>query len=72
MLVDTGSGGTIVSSDLAETIGIIVEENDTIYRISGVDGSEFVFSKHVDLIKIDSAEINNFPIEFGSMNYGLT
>jgi hypothetical protein len=45
VLVDTGSGGTVVSSDLAEMIGIIAEENDIIYRISGVGGSEFVFLK---------------------------
>lgn len=48
VLVDTGSGSTIVSADLAESIGIEVEEDDTIYRISGVGGSEFVYSKIVD------------------------
>lgn len=48
VLVDTGSGGTIVSTDLAETIGLVAEENDMIYRISGVGGSEFVYAKTVD------------------------
>jgi predicted aspartyl protease len=36
VLIDTGSGGTILSSDLVEKIGLIGEEGDTIYRISGV------------------------------------
>jgi len=35
-LIDTGSTGTIVSVDQAATIGIVPEENDSIYRISGV------------------------------------
>ncbi len=71
VLVDTGSGGTIISTDLAESIGIIAEENDMIYRISGVGGSEFVFSKTVDSIKIGQAEIRDFPLEVGAMNYGF-
>ncbi|MCT8136983.1 retropepsin-like domain-containing protein [Anaerobacillus sp. CMMVII] len=57
VLIDTGSGSTIISTDLAETVGVIAEENDMIYRISGIGGSEFVFSKQVDLIKIGQAEI---------------
>ena len=71
VLVDTGSGGTIISTDLAESIGIIAEEDDMIYRISGVGGSEFVFSKTVDSIKIVAAEIRDFPLEVGAMNYGF-
>ncbi len=71
VLVDTGSGGTIISTDLAESIGIIAEEDDMIYRISGVGGSEFVFSKRVDSIKMGEAEIRDFPLEVGAMNYGF-
>ena len=71
VLVDTGSGGTIISTDLAESIGIIAEEDDMIYRISGVGGSEFVFSKRVDSIKMGEAEIRDFPLEVGAMNDGF-
>ncbi|MFD1363495.1 aspartyl protease family protein [Lentibacillus salinarum] len=70
-LVDTGSGSTIVSTDLAESIGIIAEENDMIYRISGVGGSEFVYSKKVDSIKIGELYTENFSLEIGAMNYGF-
>lgn len=55
VLVDTGSGGTIISTDLAESIGIIAEEDDVIYRVTGIGGSEFVFSKRIDLIKMADA-----------------
>ncbi|MBP3041033.1 retroviral-like aspartic protease family protein [Bacillaceae bacterium Marseille-Q3522] len=71
VLVDTGSGSTIISTDIAESIGIIAEENDMIYRISGVGGSEFVFSKTVDSIKIGQAETRDFSIDIGAMNYGF-
>lgn len=71
VLVDTGSGSTIVSADLAESIGIVAEENDMIYRISGVGGSEFVYSKVIDSVIIGKKEVVNFSLEFGAMNYGF-
>jgi predicted aspartyl protease len=71
VLVDTGSGGTILSSDMVEEIGLIGEPGDTIYRISGVGGSEFVFLKVVDSLRIGSLEVNDFTIEIGAMDYGF-
>lgn len=71
VLVDTSSGSTIVSTDLAESIGIVAEENDMIYRISGVGGSEFVYSKTVDSIKIGDKEAAHVSLEVGAMNYGF-
>jgi len=40
-----------------------------IYRISGVGGSEFVFSKTVNSIKIGNMEVQSFTLEVGAMNY---
>ncbi|WP_338452615.1 retropepsin-like aspartic protease [Niallia oryzisoli] len=71
VLVDTGSGSTIIKTDLAETISIVAEENDMIYRISGVGGSEFVFSKTIDSIKNGEKEADNFTVEIGAMDYGF-
>lgn len=71
VLVDTGSSGSIISTDLAESIGLIAEENDMIYRITGVGGSEFVFSKKVNSIKIGNTVVNDFPLEIGAMDYGF-
>lgn len=71
VLVDTGSGGTILSSDLVEKIGIVGEAGDTIYRISGVGGSEFVFLKVIDSLKIGELCVKDFIIEIGAMNYGF-
>lgn len=71
VLVDTGSGSTVISTDLAETIGIVAEEEDMIYRIIGVGGSEFVYSKTVDLVKMGEMQIADFAMEIGAMNYGF-
>ena len=71
ILVDTGSGSTIISTDLAESIGIVAKENDVIYRISGVGGSEFVYLKMVDTIKCGDMKVGNFTLEIGAMNYGF-
>ena len=71
VLVDTGSGSTIIKTDLAESVDIVAEENDMIYRISGVGGSEFVFSKTIDSIKIGEKEADDFTLEIGAMDYGF-
>jgi hypothetical protein len=71
VLVDTGSGGTIISSNLVETVGLVGEKGDTHYRISGVGGSEFVFLKVVDTLKLGNLVVNDFTIEVGAMDYGF-
>jgi predicted aspartyl protease len=71
VLIDTGSGSTVVSTDLTESIGIVAEEYDMIYRISGVGGSEFVYSKTVDSVRIGDIQTENFALEIGAMNYGF-
>jgi len=58
-------------TDLAESIGIVAEENDMIYRISGVGGSEFVYSKTVDSVRIGDMQTEHFALEIGAMNYGF-
>lgn len=71
VLVETGSGSTVISTDLAESIGIVPEINDTIYRINGIGGSEFVYSKTVDAVIIGEMKTNSFELEIGAMNYGF-
>ncbi|GAA0322125.1 hypothetical protein GCM10008931_11970 [Oceanobacillus oncorhynchi subsp. oncorhynchi] len=61
----------VVSTDLAELIGSVAEEDDIIYRISGVGGSEFVYSKTVDIVKIGDMSVRKFVLEIGAMNYGF-
>lgn len=71
VLIDTGSSSSIISTDIAESIGIFPEANDPIYRICGIGGSEIVFSKMLDSIKIGQMLAEDIQIEIGSMNYGF-
>jgi len=42
-----------------------------IYRVRGVGGSEFVYSKILDEVSIGSLIVNEFETEIGAMNYGF-
>lgn len=71
VLLDTGSAGTIFSTDKINEIGLTYEPDDLVHRIRGVGGSEFVFSKKVDRLSIGDLGVDFFEIEVGAMNYGF-
>ncbi len=70
-LIDTGSGGTVFSTDTLLTLGLRYEMDDVIHRIRGIGGAEFVFSKNIDRISIGELELQDFEIEVGVMDYGI-
>jgi hypothetical protein len=72
VLLDTGSAGTILSTDSVMGIGLEPELGDTIREVVGVGGSEPVVEKSVDFIAIDGRTVANFVIELGGMDYGFT
>jgi hypothetical protein len=45
--------------------------DDVVYSIRGVGGSEFVFTKTVDKLKVDKLQINALEVEIGAMDYGF-
>ncbi len=71
ILLDTGSGGTILKMNKVDEIGITIEDDDIIESISGVGGSEFVYKKNIDCINVGDLEIKGFTIEVGVMDYGF-
>jgi predicted aspartyl protease len=71
ILLDTGSAGTIFSTDKVATIGLTYEPEDFVHRIRGVGGSEFVFTKRVDELKVGGLKVSGFELEIGAMNYGF-
>lgn len=71
VLVDTGSATTILSADLVQIIQITPSPEDSLYTIRGVGGSEVVFSRKVDYLKLGEYFINDFEIEIGGMDYGF-
>jgi len=71
VLLDTGSGGTIFSSDKLLSIGMRLEREDSIRRIRGVGGTEFVFTKRLERLSVGELQVTEFEIEVGAMNYGF-
>ena len=71
VLLDTGSAGSIFSTDKVAGIGLTYEPNDFVHRIRGVGGSEFVFTKQADVLKVGDLKVAGFEIEVGAMNYGF-
>ena len=71
VLVDTGSGGTILSADTLARIGIVPQAEDTLHTIFGVGGSEVVFTRKIDELKTGTFKIRQFEIEVGGMDYGF-
>ena len=71
VLVDTGSGATVISADVTSKIGILPSEKDVLYSIRGVGGSEVVFARKVDYLEVGERRIPDFEIEVGGMEYGF-
>ncbi|MDP1714192.1 MAG: retropepsin-like aspartic protease [Anaerolineales bacterium] len=71
VLVDTGSGGTILAADVLSKIGIVPQTDDTLHTIFGVGGSEVVFTRKIDELKVGTFTIKQFEIEIGGMDYGF-
>lgn len=71
VLIDTGSGTTILAADIVQAIQIVPSPEDTLCAIRGVGGSEVVFSRRVDNLKLGECSINDFEVEVGGMDYGF-
>lgn len=71
MLVDTGSASTMFSVDLLARIGVAPLPDDVLHTIRGVGGSEVVFSRIVDYVRVGEKQTMNFEIEVGGMDYGF-
>jgi hypothetical protein len=71
VLLDTGSAGAIFSTDRVLAIGLTYEPDDSVHRIRGVGGAEFVFTKRVDSLAVGKLQVNDFQIEVGAMDYGF-
>lgn len=71
VLIDTGSGTTVIATDVATEIGIVVSPNDRLHHLRGIGGHEAVFRRKVDRFHIGDRFIEQFAIEIGGMDYGF-
>lgn len=70
-ILDTGSASTIFSADRLLEIGVVPEPPDTLRRLRGIGGTEYAFTKRLDLLGVSNMEIPGFEIEVGAMDYGF-
>jgi hypothetical protein len=70
-ILDTGSASTIFSADRLLEIGAVPEPSDALRRLRGIGGTEFAFTKSLDLLAVGDMEVPNFEIEVGAMDYGF-
>ena len=71
VLVDTGSGGTVLAADWVAQVGLRPEPHDVLHTIRGVGGSEVVFARRVDRLAVGANGLADFEIEVGGLNYGF-
>jgi hypothetical protein len=70
-ILDTGSASTIFSADRLLEIGVVPEPPDTLHRLRGVGGTEYAFTKSLDLLALGDMKVPAFEIEVGAMDYGF-
>lgn len=71
VLIDTGSAGTLLSSDIVSNIGITPQPEDTLLLMRGIGGTEAVFLRNLDCLELDGQKLPQFEIEVGAMDYGF-
>ncbi len=71
-MLDTGSAGSIFSSDKLREADIYPQKNALVRRITGVGGDEFVVETAVDSIAVGHLNLTDFIIEAGAMDYNFT
>lgn len=71
VLVDTGSASSVFSADKLFAAGLRHEPEDTLKRVFGVGGSEFVFSKKIQRIDVGDLVAFDLTITVGAMDYGI-
>ena len=71
VLLDTGSATTLFSASKLLEIGLTYELDDTLSTVRGVGGSETVFGKTLQEIRIADYAVPDFKVQVGDMDYGF-
>ena len=68
VIIDTGAAHSLISSDIAEEIGIMYENGDKLITMFGIGGEDFAFRKPVTKVKLGPLTINDYPLDFGLLD----
>ena len=70
-LVDTGSAGTMLKTDVADALGISHTNATGVYTVVGVGGREPVYTHWLDRFIISDHAATDVLAEISGMEYGL-
>lgn len=68
-LIDTGSAGTVLAAEHAQTMGLQYQPRDVVYQIFGIGGDEIVYEKCVDGLALGDLAVANFPLQISAMEF---
>ncbi len=71
VLLDTGSGGTVLKADYLMSLGVIPQPTDRIRFLHGIGGDEAVIEKVIDGLQIGDFSSVPFTVQMGAMDYGI-
>ncbi|MGB0389017.1 MAG: retropepsin-like aspartic protease [Ardenticatenaceae bacterium] len=70
-LVDTGSAGTMLKTEIAESLGMHYMQAESVMAVYGIGGRETVYTHDLNRLIIGNHAAIDFYVEVGEMNYGL-
>jgi len=70
-IVDTGSATTLISTQVAERLGIEPALGDPLNRVRGIGGIEWTYSKRVSQIAVGEMVCPNALVEVSGGDYGF-
>src|SRR4051812_28948994 len=66
-----GSATTVFAVDEIAILGIVPEPTDRIRRLVGIGGIELVLAKRIESLALGDIQVQNFPIQIGTVKYGF-
>lgn len=68
VLLGTGSARTMFAADVVKQVGVIPEPEDMLLTVRGIGGTEAVFTRVIDCIRVGRRAVERFEVEIGGMD----
>ncbi|MBB6050221.1 retropepsin-like aspartic protease [Armatimonas rosea] len=70
-LLDTGSASTVITAHVADRLGIEPASTDSLRRLQGIGGAEWVYTKQIESLQVGLLFLNLPEIEVSGSDYGF-
>jgi|GEM_PF-336680 hypothetical protein len=71
VLLDSGSAGTLLDSDIIAQIGILPRNKDVLVYMTGISGREIALEKMIDGISVGEVTVSPFTIQMTRLSADL-